>query len=155
MKNIENENIGKIYFTSFEDARNILKQNDDFDIKLHITRHKNKGLLKDFIHVPQLAPSNELFNKTMYKWKKLKFTDKEREIIKSGETGTWLDLYVPEFNNEMDTREDFIKCYNRIKEHLNNGKNIIAVCYCEDKDKCHRKIISDRLKSEGFNSTCK
>ena len=115
----------------------------------------DKGLLKDFIHVPQLAPSNELFNKTMYKWKKLKFTKKEREIIKSGKTGTWLDLYVPEFNSEMNTREDFIKCYNKIKEHLNNGKNIIAVCYCEDKDKCHRKIISDRLKSEGFNSICK
>lgn len=154
MKNIK-DSTGKIYFTSFEDARNLSKENDDFDIKLHITRHKNKGILKDFTHVPQLAPSNELFNKTMYRWKKLKFTKKEQEIIKSGETGTWLDLYIPEFNNEMDTREDFIKCYNRIKEHLINGKNIIAVCYCEDKDKCHRKIISDRLKSEGFNSICK
>ena len=155
MKNINDDNIGKIYFTSFEDAKNILKEDNDFDIKLHITRHKNKGLLTDFIHVPQLSPSNELFNKTMYRWKKLKFTEKEQEIIKSGETGTWLDLYIPEFNNEMDNREDFIKCYNRIKEHLNNGKNIIAVCYCEDKDKCHRKIISDKLVSEGYNSICR
>lgn len=145
---------GKIYFTSFENARNILSSDNEFDIKLHITRHVNKGILKDFIHVPQLAPSNELFNKTMYKWKKLKFTNEELEIMKSGKTGTWLDLYIPEFNKEMDNREDFIKCFNRIKEHLNNRKNIIAVCYCEDKDRCHRKIISDRLISEGFDSIC-
>ena len=145
---------GKILFTSFEDARKTIKDNEEFDIKLHITRHKNKGMLKDFIHVPQLAPSTELFNKTMYKWKKLKFTAKEKETMKNGKTGTWLDLYVPEFNNEMNTREDFIKCYNRIKELLNDNKNIIAICYCEDKNRCHRKIISDRLSLEGFNSTC-
>lgn len=151
----ESNKQGQIVFMSFEDALNLNEIDDNFDIKLHITRHKNKGLLKDFIHVPQLAPSNELFNKTMYKWKKLKFTNKEKEIIKSGETGTWLDLYIPEFNNEMENREDFIKCYNRLKEHLSNGKNIVAVCYCSDKDKCHRKLISNKLESEGYNSYCK
>lgn len=146
---------GYIRFTSFENARSMQDDIEEiFDIKLHITLHQNKGLLKDFIPVPQLAPSKELFNKTMYKWKKLKFTNEERNIIKNGKTGTWVDLYEPAFIEEMNIREDFKKNYNRIKEHLKNGKKIIAVCYCEDENKCHRKIISDSLKAEGFDSEC-
>lgn len=146
---------GKIRFTSFENARNIQSELDElFDIKLHITLYQNKGILKGFIAVPQLAPSKKLFDKTMYRWKKLKFTDAERELLKNGETGTWMDLYKAEFIEEMNTREDFKKAYARIKQHLKNNKRIIAICYCDDEDKCHRKIVSDSLKSEGFDSEC-
>lgn len=141
---------GEVLFTSYESLTPELISN--YDIKLHITRDVNKGIRRDFIHVPQLSPSRELRNKAIYKWKKLKFTNKEIEFLKNSPTGTWFDLYEPEFQKQMNTDLDFQKCFNRIKEHLDNGKKIIAVCYCVDKYKCHRKIIHEQLIKEGYNS---
>ena len=140
---------GKILFTSKNDADCI--NLDEYDIKLQIVRYINKGLKKDFIHVEQLSPSEELFSRTMYKWKKLIFTQKEKDyMFNKGLTHSWWDLYEYKFNKEIDEEVAFIKAYNRLKEHLDNGKSIIAICYCEDFRRCHRRLIAERLIKEGY-----
>jgi len=139
---------GSILFCSTEYA---LENNLDMDVKLQITHYVNKGLLSGFIHVPQLAPSESLLNKTNRYWKKLKFTEEEKILMKSGKTGTWWDLYYPKFCEEMYERKDFQTAYNRLKELLMEGKSIVCVCYCKDDQYCHRKILGDKLKNEGFS----
>lgn len=125
---------------------------DNYDLKLHITRTTNKGIYKGFIHVPQLAPSTTLRNNAIYKWKKLKFNKEEEHIMKNGKTGTWFDIYEIHFQHEMNTRTDFIKAYTRLKYHLDHGKSILAVCYCDNAYRCHRSLIHNKLLEDGYNS---
>ena len=142
---------GEIVFTSFDDVENL--DLDNYDIKLQIVRYISKGLRRGFVHVPHLSPSEKLFKKTMYSWKKLKFTKEEKEKMANGKTGTWFDLYEDEFIKETKMRRDFNVGYNRLKYHLDNGKNIVAVCYCDDKNKCHRSILAKILIDEGYKVT--
>lgn len=141
---------GQITFMKFSDLSNEII--DNYDLKLHITRTTNKGIYKGFIHVPQLSPSEQLRNTAIYRWKKLKFNKSELNIMKDGKSGTWFDIYEIEFKKEMNQRNDFIKAYNRLKFHLDNGVNILAVCYCNDPLKCHKSLIHDKLVSEGYPS---
>lgn len=142
--------LGHIRFSSYSNLNQSLV--NDYDLKLHITRTTNKGIYKGFIHVPQLSPSTKLRDIAIYRWKKLKFNKKELDIMKNGKTGTWFDIYEIQFETEMDSRADFMKAYNRLKYHLDNGVNILAVCYCDDAYKCHRSLIHNKLISEGYNS---
>lgn len=141
---------GQIRFCKYSDLNQSIVE--DYDLKLHITRTTKKGIYKGFIHVPQLSPSTQLRDNAIYKWKKLKFNKEELYIMKNGKTGTWFDIYEIQFQKEMDSRSDFIKAYNRLKHHLDNGVNILAVCYCDDAYKCHRSLIHNRLILEGYNS---
>lgn len=140
---------GKILFCSTEDVFNY--NLDEYPIKIQITRYTKKGLLTGFIHAPGLSPSEDLLNKTNNKWKKLIFTDFEKEKMKKGATGTWWDLYKEIFSLEMNMRYDFILNYLRLKEHLDNGNNIIACCYCKEPNKCHRSLIANALKQDGYD----
>jgi exonuclease III len=140
---------GKILFCSTKDVFDL--DLDKYQIKLQITRYTKKGILTGFTHTPSLAPSEKLLNKTNNKWKKLVFTDEERLEMKNGKTHTWWDLYTDEFINETKTRQDYILAYNELKKNLDEGRNIIACCYCMDPDKCHRSLEAKALKDEGYN----
>lgn len=144
---------GKILFTSFDEVDDV--DLSEYHLKLQIVRFRSKGLREGFIHVPELAPSEQLFRKAMYKWKRLIFTKKEKEILSNGETGTWFDLYKIDFLKEMKERKDLKRCYERLKEVLDSGKNIICICYCENQKRCHRSIIAEELKKDGYNVTLK
>lgn len=140
---------GTILFCSTEDV--FYEDLNNFPIKLQITHYTGKGLLTNFIHAPGLAPSKELLDETNNKWKKLIFTESQKEKMSKGKTGTWWDLYTELFQLEMTMRYDFILNYLRLKEHLDNGNNIICCCYCKEPDKCHRSLIAIALKKEGYN----
>lgn len=62
-----------------------------------------------------------------------------------------LKLYVRDFTYEMNNSKPFIRAYNRLKEHLDAGKDIILICYCEDCRRCHRRLIADKLKEDGYD----
>lgn len=140
---------GTILFTSYNSVDDL--DLSDYSVKLQIVRYTTKGIRAGFTHVPHLSPSEELFKKTMYGWKKLKFSQLEREKMYNGKTGTWYDLYEEDFIKETKTRVDFKIGYNRLKYYLDNGQNIVAICYCEDKNRCHRSIIAKMLIDEGYN----
>lgn len=139
---------GKILFTSFSDLDNV--DISEYTKRLHITLYINKGKKIDFVHVPHLAPSESLFKNAMYKWQKLRFSKEEKEKMANGKTGTWFDLYEETFIKETN-RRDFKRAYNRLKELLDKGINIVAVCYCSNYRYCHRSIIAKMLKDEGYN----
>lgn len=141
---------GHIRFMCFYDLTSEITS--EYELKLHITRDINQGIRRGFIHSPQLSPTTKLRNTAIYKWKKLIFTHQELDIMKNGKTGTWFDLYTIEFEKEMQNRSDFIKAYNRLKFHLDNGVNILAVCYCKDLYKCHTSLIHNRLIADGYKS---
>ncbi len=140
----------KILFCSTSDIFE-MEDIDGYEVKLQITRYINKGLLTNFIQATGLAPSEILLNRTNRNWKKGIFTTEERKQMDIGETHTWWDLYKPLFQKEMEERKDFKANYQRLKQLLDEGKNIVAVCYCKDYDKCHRSIIAEKLKREGYN----
>lgn len=140
---------GYILFCSTSDVYE-LENINSFDVRLQITRYIKKGLLTNFIQATGLAPSEKLLNKTNLQWKKGMFTFDEKEQMKIGETHTWWDLYKPAFLKEIETRKDFQANYKRLKQLLDEGKNIIAVCYCKEYDKCHRSIIAYNLIKEGY-----
>lgn len=86
----------------------------------------------------------------MYKWKKLKFSKSEKEEMRCGKTHTWWDLYYSRFTQETKERRDFINAYNRLKYHLDLGKNIVLSCYCENLRRCHMYIIKEMLENDGY-----
>lgn len=140
---------GTILFTSYNNVDDI--DLTDYTIRLQIVRFTSKGIRKGFKHIPHLSPSESLFKKTMYSWKKLKFSELELKKMSNGRTGTWFDLYQDVFIEEAKIRTDFKIGYKRLKYYLNNGRNIVAICYCDDKNKCHRSIIAKMLKDEGYD----
>lgn len=149
MINLNNNKLkGTIMFTSYDNIDNL--DISKYDIKLQIVRFSKKGLKAGFKHIPSLAPSNKLFQRAMYRWQKLKYTKKELEYMKTGKTRTWFDLYERDFYQEKKADREFKIAYDRLKYYLDNGINIIAICYCTDFRKCHRSLIAMMLKNEGY-----
>ena len=139
---------GTILFCSTEDV--FEEELDKYPVRLQITRYTKRGILTGFTHVNHLAPSESLLNQTNHKWKKLKYTEEERLLMKQGPTGTWWDLYVVRFEQEMQERLDFQAAYARLKELLDADTNIVCVCYCDNLHRCHRSLIAKRLQQEGY-----
>lgn len=141
---------GIVRLAYFEDILGDLIDVSAYDVKLQIVLSIKKGLLRGFTHVPHLAPSEDLYNIAMYKWKKLKFKKEEKEKMARGETGTWWDLYKERFISETKTRVDFRRAYKRLKQCLDNGDNVILVCFCENLQRCHRSIVGHMLEEDGY-----
>ena len=90
------------------------------------------------IHVPELAPSRELYSKYM-----------RLKGAKRWNTDTFQKIYVPQFLNEI-TKEGYDKLtelYRRDKA----GEKICLVCYCVQESLCHRSIIAGMLQGVGCN----
>lgn len=123
-------------------------------LKLLIVRRPVGRIPNGFIHVPQLSPSNELFEKTQL-WKANKFKEEEREILKSKDISplsedAWWIFYEKEFNRELRSRKDMVEAINTLQERLKEGKSIYLFCYCKDVHSCHRGLVGAYLKSLGI-----
>lgn len=140
---------GLLLTCSYEDL-DIYLNKYDFDIKLHITQYTNQGIKVDFLHTPQLAPSPELFAKTMNVWKKFKFSDEDLNYLKSIHSNDWFDLYRRDYLKQIETDYDMQRYIKRVCKRLDEGKNIIMCCYCKNIDKCHRKILGEYFRQLGY-----
>jgi hypothetical protein len=104
-------------------------------------------------HVPQLSPSAQLFSR-YYKWKDGNFTEEEKNFLLMnghfGKSDSWWYLYTSEFIKEMQNRSDLIKCMKRTLELLNNGVNVLMVCFCPNPMRCHRGIIGAIVQQRGY-----
>lgn len=130
-----------------------------FPKKLLIVRSvgKAQGLIDHhgFVHVPQLSPSGQLFNTYYTKWNKGIFTHEEIDIMSNGNTHSWWDLYAPKFMEEMETRSDFQACINRTMVLLDQGVNVLMVCFCPEYYRCHRGLVGYYLSKKGYEVRCK
>lgn len=81
--------------------------------------------------VKSLSPSNTLLKDTL------------RLKHKGSFTQNWFDtVYTPRFIKEMQS-DVSQEALSLLKTLDRQGKNIICVCYCADKRKCHRSIVED------------
>ena len=139
--------IGEIVFTHYDNVDNL--DTSTFNYKLQIVRYTNKGLKQDFMHFPALAPSEKLYNRTMRKWKRLKFTPEEKQKMANGKTGTWFDLYEEAYREEKKCDLAFIGAFQQILNSVKQGQSFLLICYCENHERCHRKVVADMFAEAG------
>ena len=139
--------IGEVVFTSYDKVNELNLER--FDYKLQIVRYTNNGLKEGFLHFPTFSPSEKLFNKTMRGWKRLKFTKSEKEFMANGKTGTWFDLYEAHFFQEKSFDKSFKEAIQAVITEVNQGKRFLMICYCENLERCHRKLVADMLQEAG------
>ncbi len=109
---------------------NGLKNIDDDVTKLFIARQPIKNMEKyKLYHVISLSPSYNLFSD--YKGKKI----------------TW-QQYVWRYRCEMFKMK---KVFNKIYNEIISGNDIALVCYCGNKNTCHRTIIGNYFTEIGVN----
>ena len=125
-----------------------LKNYNNYPMKLFTVRAKGKIDIAKYglIHVNQLSPSTLLFKKYNERWKKALFTDEEIKSINAIENGTWFDLYKPLYKKELEDKETIV-FLEKIEEALNKGVDVLLICFCKDRCKCHLSVISDYFKA--------
>lgn len=90
--------------------------------------------------VSELSPSLELFY-DYRRWAAQGSWNKE----------TFEKLYVPRFEKEIaENQIAQNKLHDLIQLHL-EGKKIALVCFCENKELCHRKLIAEMLTRRGID----
>ena len=138
---------GKIVFSSYERVDEL--DLSDYQYKLQIVRYPTKGIKPDFMHFPALAPSEDLFNRTKRRWKQLKFTKEEKSFMATGKTGTWFDLYEVSFIHEKKRDLAFMGAFHQILNSVQHGDSFLIICYCENHERCHRKVVADMFEEAG------
>lgn len=125
---------------------------DNYTKRLFIVRNPMKINASNYgmIHVPELSPSPELYKKYITRWKYNSFTNEEQlKLDRLGLGATWWSLYYEEFIEQMDKEEMQINL-NRIIELLEQGTDILLICFCGDLEHCHRKILGQYFASLGY-----
>ncbi|MDF2880001.1 MAG: hypothetical protein K0R54_558 [Clostridiaceae bacterium] len=122
--------------------------------KFFIVRKPVGGIPKGFIHVPQLSPSIELFDKTQ-KWKKNEFNDDEIKELKTNnisltDKSAWLYFYKTEFYYELNNRPDMVRALNNLMYQLDEAEEIYLFCYCKNLEECHRYLIGQFIQNKGY-----
>ena len=146
---------GHLRLTSLSNLKDI--NLDLYDKKLFIVRSTKQGTMNNLasmgiVHVPQLSPSPALFSDYYNRWKDgTGFTADEVNKMKNGLTHSWWDLYTERFIEEIKTRHDIRKCLKRTKDLLDQGYNVLYICYCSDYKRCHRSILGYLFAEKGYD----
>ena len=122
------EDSGEIITCSFKKAKSY-----DVNEKWLITRG-GEGL-PGYKRVPELAPSQELFDKYLTRWK-----DKPASL--------WWGKYKSEFMKQFKDPQFIMKLALLYEKVHNQNQNILLVCFCEDVEYCHRKLIASFLSEK-------
>jgi len=123
-------NSGEVVTCSFKHSKSY-----DADEKWLITRG-GEGL-PGYKRVPELAPSEELFNKYIDYWK-----DKPASI--------WWEKYKSEFMQQFKNPQFIMKLALLYEKVYNQNQNILLVCFCQKVKYCHRKIVASFLAEKGL-----
>lgn len=122
--------IGKLYLANIYTYKNQVPVNS---VCINIAR-KNKDNLKQII---ELAPSKELFSWYM--------NNKDNE--------DWFKEYKRQYKIEIQSNELALEKMRYIKSLLDEGKDVVLLCYCRDYKKCHRSIIGEAFEAIKYNVT--
>ena len=125
--NIEptSRDIGKLITCSFKKSKSY-----NADEKWLITRG-GEGL-PGYKRVPELAPGEELFNKYINHWK-------------AKPASTWWEKYKSEFMKQFKDPQFIMKSALLYEKVNNQNKNILLICFCENVEYCHRKLVASFL----------
>ena len=77
-------------------------------------------------------------------------------LKESGEwnTDSFQSIYRPQFMSQIAKNADSQKALETLKTLDAQGKNIALVCFCPDKNLCHRSLVAQILKDMGCNVIC-
>lgn len=84
-------------------------------------------------------------------YKELLLTCKKFEKDGSWNQELFNSFYKPNFLSGLKNEEAY-NALTEIQNHLNNGENVVFVCYCKHASMCHRSIIADFFKQRGFQT---
>ena len=82
-----------------------------------------------------------------------------KKYLKLKEDGNWNansfdSIYRPQFLSQMASDAEAQKALETLKSLDAQGKHIALVCFCPNKDLCHRSLIAQILQSMGCNVIC-
>lgn len=125
---------------------------DDYQCKLFIVREPGKVDYAKYglVHTPHLSPSPMLFGDYHKRWKNHRFTSEEQELLNATPNATWWDVYTPRFLSEMNTRDDMKRALARVEHLLNQGTNVLFICFCKEELHCHRRLLGDYFEEKGY-----
>lgn len=104
------------------------------DVRWLITRKNTDKAIDGVTWVPELAPSQSLFNRYMDEWK--------------GNSQNYWPLYVDRFQEEFKTEEK-LNALRRLWRLIAQGKTVLLLCYCPRPENCHRSLVGEFLKAHG------
>ena len=116
---------GKLYTSYFAQLKK------GIGIKISIARYANFALIKELdFSFKGLAPSDNLLKR-----------------YKAGDMSwqQYTELYTVEQH-----RDDFQQDFNKLKNLLDNGKDVTIYCYEGKYSNCHRHIVSSMFKNLGY-----
>lgn len=95
------------------------------------------------LQVPALSPDWALF-KTY------------RELAASGRWNqqAFQEIYRPRFVAQIQADPTAQKLLDRLAELDKAGANVALVCFCQDKNLCHRSLIAEMLRQRGCDIIC-
>lgn len=75
------------------------------------------------------------------------------------ESGKWNadsfhSIYQPQFMDQIAHDANSQRALETLKTLDAHGKNIALVCFCPDKNLCHRSLVAQILKDMGCNVIC-
>lgn len=107
-------------------------KNYDADYKYFIVINPKNIKLKGIRHMPELAPTREL-----YHWAMEHKNEKD-----------WFVHYKEQFISDMKSRTGMINALNYIEKQAKES-NVLLICFCNDVNECHRGLIADELEKRG------
>lgn len=157
---MDNNGKGHLALISFNELSAMDKNFDwFFDLRLFATRYTmNVDLSKyNLIHTPALSPSSNLFNATKV-WKNDVFTHDEGDLLYNlchqegynNKTPDWWTLYSYYFVNEMNVIPEAITNLKALGDRLDQGKNVLLMCFCGDWKQCHRSLVGMMMLQRGY-----
>lgn len=120
---------GKVYLCCLGRLKSVPKENNHFFL---VTRGKRS--IKGVRQTCELAPSYGLFNHYNKHWKNKPHHE-------------WWPQYNQWYLNELN--KNFL---NKLKEGLDQGKNITLICFCGDTEKCHRRILGEFFAKQNYET---
>lgn len=84
-----------------------------------------------------LAPTPKLFNQYYNNWK-------------GTDSSLWWEQYKEQYNKNLLSDESCLDVLEQITTGVDEGKNVVLLCFCSDKEHCHRKLLADYFTEKGY-----
>ena len=86
----------------------------------------------EIVQISDLSPSYDLFKKYL-----------DLRNKKLWNQSSFNTIYKPQFLKELSENQNASKLLNILAK---SDENILLLCFCEDKNTCHRSIIAEKLR---------
>ena len=126
-----------IYLDSVKNAKKYEREVSEVWCIVRSMKFQPKVNGAKIMQVADLSPSYDLFKKY------LDLRNQGRWNQSAFDT-----IYTPQFLRELSENHNAMQLLNMLAK---SDKNILLLCFCEDKNTCHRSLIAKELEKMGAN----